>query len=241
MHVDLILQGKGGVGKSLIASLIAQHLRKKGCKLSCVDTDPENATFAGYQALGAETLEIMDGEDINPREFDGLIERIVMAADPEERMVIDSGTSTFLPLCSYLLRNQVVPLLKDSGHSITFHVPITGGQALLDTAEGFAGICSQFKNVPVVVWQNEYFGPVVHEGKKFEESKGFKEFGKRIQAIVTIPALQVDTFGYDFRQMLAARLTFAEADQSPAFTFMARHRLRKIADAIFGQMDRAGL
>ena len=47
----MILQGKGGVGKSFIAATIAQYKASKGQKPLCIDTDPVNSTFHGYKAL----------------------------------------------------------------------------------------------------------------------------------------------------------------------------------------------
>ena len=45
--VHLSLQGKGGVGKSLVASLLAQYFRdRKGMSVRCIDADPVNQTLA---------------------------------------------------------------------------------------------------------------------------------------------------------------------------------------------------
>lgn len=41
----LVLQGKGGVGKSLVSSIIAQYLNQKNYTTICGDTDPVNSTF----------------------------------------------------------------------------------------------------------------------------------------------------------------------------------------------------
>ena len=38
--IHLTLQGKGGVGKSLIAAILAQYLKGKGREVRCIDTDP---------------------------------------------------------------------------------------------------------------------------------------------------------------------------------------------------------
>ena len=52
MHkVHITLQGKGGVGKSLVASLLAQHHLESGTPVVCIDTDPVNATLSGYRAF----------------------------------------------------------------------------------------------------------------------------------------------------------------------------------------------
>ena len=45
--IHMILQGKGGVGKSMIAATLAQWKRAHGEAPLCIDTDPVNATFAG--------------------------------------------------------------------------------------------------------------------------------------------------------------------------------------------------
>ncbi|WP_096704167.1 conjugal transfer protein TraL [Magnetospirillum sp. 15-1] len=239
MEVNFILQGKGGVGKSLIASLLAQYFRPQEQPLLCVDTDPVNATFSGYKAFDVETLNIMDGDDINPRTFDQLIERIMTAE--AGRMIIDNGASTFVPLCSYLLQNDVASLLKEGGHTVRLHSVITGGQALPDTIEGFASLCRNIGTAPVVVWLNEYFGKPVHNGKTFEESKVYEKNKARIHSLVTIPAVKPETFGQDMHKMLTRRVTFDEADASPDFTIMERQRLRMMKRTLFTNMGKAHL
>lgn len=72
-RIHMLLQGKGGVGKSFIASVVAQYKISRGQKPLCIDTDPVNATFFGFQALKVKRLELMDGEEINPRNFDALV------------------------------------------------------------------------------------------------------------------------------------------------------------------------
>lgn len=242
MRVEFILQGKGGVGKSLIASLITQHFQSKGISPLCIDTDPVNATFAGYKAFGAEALNIMDGDDINPRAFDGLVERIAAReGDTEGVAVIDNGAATFVPLCSYLLQNDVVGLLREAGHSVRFHTVITGGQALADTVQGFAGLCRQIPHVPVVVWLNEYFGVPEHNGRTFEQSAAYQSNSHRIHALVTLPAVKAETFGRDVEKMLKSHLTFAEADVSGVFGIMEKQRLRMFWNKLAAQMDKARL
>ena len=40
MTIHITLQGKGGVGKTLVSNLLAQHQISKKTKLVCIDTDP---------------------------------------------------------------------------------------------------------------------------------------------------------------------------------------------------------
>ena len=44
--VHFVLQGKGGVGKSFVASILGQYFQVRGRDVRCFDTDPVNQTFA---------------------------------------------------------------------------------------------------------------------------------------------------------------------------------------------------
>jgi hypothetical protein len=157
--IHLTLQGKGGVGKSLVASILAQYLREKGKEVRCIDTDPVNRTFAQYSALGADRLNLRDEHNrIEQRAFDSLIERFL--AEEAATFVVDSGASTFLPLWHYLLENSALDYLRQNGRRVYVHTVITGGQALLDTLNGFHELAQTTAERNIVVWVNEYFGRV---------------------------------------------------------------------------------
>jgi hypothetical protein len=233
----MILQGKGGVGKSFIAATVAQYKASKGQKPLCIDTDPVNSTFHGYKALGVRRLQIMDGDEINSRNFDTLVELVAASKDD---VIIDNGAASFVPMSHYLLSNQVPALLQQMGHDLVIHTVITGGQALLDTVNGFAQLVSQFPEEALfIVWLNPYWGPIEHEGKRFEQMKAYTANKDRISAIVQIPNLKEETFGRDLSDMLQERLTFDEALAMASRTIMTRQRLKLVKRQLFGQMDAA--
>jgi hypothetical protein len=227
------------VGKSFIAATLAQYKASKGQKPLCVDTDPVNATFAGYKALGVKRLQIMEGDEINPRNFDTLVE---LVAPSKDDVIIDNGASSFVPLSHYLISNQVPALLADMGHELVVHTVITGGQALLDTVSGFSQLVSQFPTEAIfVVWLNPYWGPIEHEGKGFEQLKAYTANKARVSAIVSIPALKEETYGRDLSDMLQERLTFDEALAMDSLTIMTRQRLKIVKGQLFGQLDSAAV
>jgi CO dehydrogenase nickel-insertion accessory protein CooC1 len=45
------LQGKGGVGKSLVAAILSQYLASRGQDVHGIDTDPVNHTLSEYRDL----------------------------------------------------------------------------------------------------------------------------------------------------------------------------------------------
>lgn len=238
-NIHMVLQGKGGVGKSLIAAALAQYKKGKGQNPLCIDTDPVNATFAGYQALEVRKLNIMEGDEINSRNFDIMVEWLAGATDD---VVIDNGASTFVPLAHYLISNDVGALLAEMGHRLVIHSVVTGGQALVDTLSGFAQLAGQFPApASFVVWLNQYWGPIEHEGRGFEQLKAYKEHKDRVSAILTIPQLKEETYGRDFSEMLQERITFDEALESSTRTIMTKQRLRILREKLFEQMDSAAV
>ena len=235
--IQIILQGKGGVGKTFVASILAQYKIHKGQKPLCIDTDPVNATFAGYNAIGARELKIMDGEEINSRNFDTLIDLIAPSKDD---VIVDNGASSFVQLSHYFISNNVPELLTDMGHQLIIHTVITGGQALLDTVNGFSQLISHFQeNTQFVVWLNPYWGVVEKAGKNFDQMKAYIENKNRVSAIIQIPALKQETYGRDLTDMLQERLTFDEALAMPSRTIMTRQRLKIVRDQLFNQLDNA--
>lgn len=237
--IHMVLQGKGGVGKSMIAAIIAQYKASKDQTPICIDTDPVNATFESYKALNVQRLNIMDDDEINTRNFDALVELIAPSVSD---VIIDNGASSFVPLSHYLISNEVPAVLQDMGHDLAIHTVITGGQALLDTISGFAQLASQYPSGCLfVAWMNPYWGPIEHEGKKFEQMKAYTANKDRVSAIIQIPDLKEETYGRDFSEMLQARLTFKEALEMDSLTIMTRQRLKIIRTQLFGQMDNAAV
>ena len=235
--IHMILQGKGGVGKSMIASMLAQYKATHGQKPLCIDTDPVNATFKGYKALNVRHLTIMDNDEINTRNFDALVELI---APTQSDVIIDNGASSFVPLSHYIISNQVPALLQDMGHEFIIHTIISGGQALPDTTSGFAQLANQFPiECLFVVWLNPYWGPIEHEGKGFEQMKAYTDNKSRISALIQIPALKEETYGRGFADMLQARLTFDEALAMESLTIMTRQRLKIIQTQLFTKLNNA--
>lgn len=236
-EVHLIVQGKGGVGKSLTAAMLAQYLKtaaNEEIPVYCFDTDPVNQTFSRFISLQTEVVKIMTADNIiDTRRFDSLIEKMIEA---DGMAVVDNGAATFVPLMSYMAENHVDELLKESGVRMILHVPVMGGQALEDCAVGLAQTAAAI-DAEIVVWLNDYHGIVqLPNGKKFTDLPVYKDSKSKIIGIVHLPRRNPDTFGKDIQAMTAANLTFIEADTSPDFGIMTRQRLRTVQRDLFAQL-----
>ena len=221
-----IMQGKGGVGKSLVASLLFQYLQKRGFKVLGCDTDPVNTSFAAYKGFEVRILDIMEGDDIAPGRFDELIEYIFSVPE-EAQMVVDIGASCFVALCSYLKKNAALDYLQRNGHEVTIHTVIIGGQSLVETLSNLRSLARHFYDVPLVVWLNPFFGEITLDGVSFENFKVYREVASSVKAIIEMPKGS-SLFQRTFAEMLTRHETFEESIKNPETSVMDRHRLKMI-------------
>lgn len=236
--VHFVLQGKGGVGKSFIAALLAQYLHQFDLKVICFDTDPVNQTFSRYQRLNVQSINILtEHKNIDASCFDALIETLIMH---DGLAVIDNGASTFVPLMSYMRENEVVPLLQEAGVQVVIHVPLQAGQGLPDTLTGLNTVLTDFP-CEVVVWLNHYWGRVETQGKTFEQWNIAKNNAEQIAGVIELSNYNPDTYGRDILKMTSNHLTFQEVLHSSEFTLMPKQRLKKVQRDVFEQLAVQGI
>ncbi|ADN62022.1 P31 (plasmid) [Xylella fastidiosa subsp. fastidiosa GB514] len=179
----------------------------------------------------------MNGSKINERNFDHLMERLMTE---EGIFVVDNGASSFVPLSNYLIENNAISMLKESGRNVFIHSVLTGGQALMDTLAGFKSLAEQADTNNIVIWLNEYFGAIEANGKTFTEMKVYTENAHKVRGIVRIIERNQDTFGKDMEVMASKKLTFSEVLSGTDFTLMAKQRIKTVQRELNEQLDAIG-
>ena len=232
-QINFILQGKGGVGKSVCSALLAQYKKSKSGEFPlCIDLDPINTSFKNFKAFKVEAPHILDEEkqNISQVAFDDVISKLLEA----EESIVDAGTMTFTPLCGYLKSNDTFSLLaggdgKDNiDNEIYVHVPIVAGEMFNDTIQGLQTILELPGPFQIIVWLNPMNGKVEESFNKTEVSQHEKITGN-----VTLPVLMSDTFGRDFKALLESKRTFEEALDDEKLSIIIRHRLKRIQKMTF--------
>jgi hypothetical protein len=235
--VHFILQGKGGIGKTLVSTILAQWLAPKDTRpLRCYDTDQENPTFSRYKAMNVKHVPVMtDTRTIDPKRFDALM---IDLLEEDGNCVIDNGANSFSPLMAYLLENDCFGLLQESGRKVYIHTIVGGGDTLHDTATGFVST-AKATAVPLVLWENEHFGKLASaSGKLFTESQSYADFADRVRGRVVLAARNPDTFGADLKKMNMGRLTVDEVRASDKFNVMEKQRIKVVFRELFEQLDK---
>lgn len=235
--VHFILQGKGGIGKTLVSTILAQWMKTKDpASLRCYDTDQENTTFSRYKAMDVKHVPVMtDARTIDPKRFDALM---IDLLETDGNCVIDNGANSFSPLMGYLLENQAFDLLQESGRTVYIHSIVGGGDTLHDTASGFVST-AQSTSTPIVLWENEHFGLLqTPTGRVFTESQTFIDNAGRVIGRIRLAQRNSDTFGADIKKMNTGRLTLDEVIQSEKFNIMEKQRIKVVYRDIFDQLDK---
>ena len=233
--VHVVLQAKGGVGKSYVAAILAPYCLSRQWTARCFDTDPGNATLAQYKALAVEHVGdlIQDGV-INQKGFDPLIEKLLSG---DGAAIVDTGASTFLPFWNYVLENEILPLLASQDRHVYLHCVVTGGQAMTDTLNGLNRLAQTTGQKAIIVWLNEFFGEVREGNRPFEQFKLAQDLAPKLVGSVLIRKRNPDTFEDDVQQMLRSRLTFDEVMTAVDFSLVSKQRLRIVRRELFEQLD----
>ena len=233
--VHLVLQGKGGVGKSFVSAILAQYFRTKSAPVHCLDTDPVNATFAQYRRLDAEHLKVLKRGTVNEKHFDMFVERVCRG---QGVFIVDTGATTFVPIWNYILENEILDFFRVHERRAFVHSVVTGGQAMADTLNGLERLAQTTSEKNVIVWLNEYFGELIKDGKSFEEFDISENYKRKLLGTVVIRERNPHTYGDDVRQMLERRLTFEDAIKDESFFLVSKQRLAIVRRDLFEQLDR---
>lgn len=242
MKVHVILQGKGGVGKSYIAVMFSQYLMSVGKTVKGLDTDPNNATFYGFKGIDVSRVNILnDFKEIEPVLFDEMINLILAAHENgTDDVVIDSGSSGYISLVGYLRDNNVFSLLNERNIETVIHTVVVSGAAMVETLNQLVELHVNLAEyqAPFVVWLNPLDGPIENRGQRFTEFKAYEDVRQDVRAVIELPYYRQE-FGRDITQMFKRKMTFDEIRLSPEFMFMSKARLDQIRRGYFFNIENA--
>ena len=244
MAVHFILQPKGGVGKSYVASILAQYLIEKNISVEGFDLDPSNPTFSEYATLPVARFNLLEdkkglGQDqvrqIDNNKFNAFTEAI-QNAEAGTELIVDCGSSAFIPVINFLKRFRIEEWFASLNHPVV-HSIIKGGGEMLETLEATDTLLKQFPESPFVLWLNEYQFPVSIQGKQFIDTSLFKAHSKRIIDVIPLPQYTSGFLSGDLDKMIEARLTLKEALEKGAFNILSQRALFLYKKDLWERLD----
>ena len=233
--MNIVMQGKGGVGKSLVAALLFQFLHEKqlkqqGCPVLGVDLDALANTFSV----------LIDGKAIKLGEAD--FDKTVLFALDGDAMVLDVGSCYYPSYPCFLFDNNVFELLQNNGIGVTIHIPVVSGASMAATISVMVAILNQFPaSCRFVVWKNGYFDGL-SPGIDFTKLPGLDDFMPKVTAICELP-LQDQATEKAIQLMLTHNYNLlfsaveASPDDDPVFGVLNKQRIARFKAGIFGQLE----
>src|SRR5688572_26368776 len=113
-RLDLILNGKGGVGKSFFAVNFVQFLKDKGIAHVAIDSDNENSTLKRFHP----DTRFLDLE--NRRELDG----IFGALEKSNLVVVDCRAASTDLFIDYFTEIDLAAVLSALNAALTLAIPV---------------------------------------------------------------------------------------------------------------------
>ncbi|WP_138514978.1 mobilization protein [Rhodoferax bucti] len=122
--INFIGGEKGGVGKSVVARLLAQHFIDKGRAFTGFDTDRSHTSFTRFYADYAAPVVVdsYEGLDLIAAQFEDM-----PAHGVQPHIIVDLAAQTAAPLARWVKDSDLVSLMASMGITVNFwHVADAG-------------------------------------------------------------------------------------------------------------------
>lgn len=123
--IHLIGGEKGGVGKSVVARLLAQYMIDHKIPFTGFDTDRSHGALMRYYAGYASPTVIDSYESL-----DAIIE--AAASDPAKHILVDLAAQTFHPLARWIDESGVIELAAELGITLNYWNVMDSGKDSVD-------------------------------------------------------------------------------------------------------------
>ncbi len=214
-QIHLIGGEKGGVGKSMVARLLAQYFIDQKMPFVGFDTDRSHGALLRYYAGYASPV-VADRYEA----LDAIIESA--AEQPGRRVLVDLAAQTHAPLVKWIEDSGVLDLADVSGVSLTYWHVMDAGR---DSVDLLARLLGQFgPRLRYVLVRNQLRGDDFSQLDKSGEQARALAFGARVITLKHLhdPVVQkIDAANASF---WAARNNTAK--DGPGLGLMERQRLK---------------
>jgi hypothetical protein len=218
-RLDLILNGKGGVGKSFFAVNFVQFLKDRGIAHIAIDSDNENSTLKRFHP-DTRFLDLN-----NRRELDGIFTTLEKA----NLVVMDCRAASTDLFIDYFAEIDLSAVLSELGTALTLVMPVNHES---DSVDQIQRLADQFgKKCGYVAVRNAAHSESFALFESSEVRGQLKEkFGGREISMARLQDWLVEALN-------AENLTITAATKHPAFSLLDRQRLQAWQRKLYTEID----
>lgn len=218
-RLDLILNGKGGVGKSFFAVNFVQFLKDKGIAHVAIDSDNENSTLKRFHP----DTRFLDLD--NRRELDS----IFSALEKSNLVVMDCRAASTDLFIEYFAEIDLPAVLMAMGAALTLVMPVNHES---DSVDQIQRLADQFaKQCSYVVVRN-----AAHSDSfaLFDSSEVRAQLKDRLGGReILMPRMQ----DWLVESLNAENVTVTSATRHPVFGLLDRQRLQTWQRRLYAQIE----
>jgi hypothetical protein len=217
----LILNGKGGVGKSFFAVNLVQFLKDKGIAHIAIDSDNENSTLKRFHS-DARFLDLD-----NRRELDG----IFAALEKSNLVVMDCRAASTDLFIDYFTEIDLPAVLAALGSTLTLVIPVNHEADSVDQVQRLADLFG--KQASYVVVRNAAHSDsfALFESSEVRAQLRDKLGGREI-AMTRLQDWLVEALN-------AESVTITAAAKHPSFSLLDRQRLQTWQRKLYAEIESA--
>ncbi|MDR3326122.1 MAG: hypothetical protein LBS66_02270 [Rhodospirillaceae bacterium] len=217
MIIELTLQSRGGVGKTIVSAILTQYFQLLNRSLFCIDADILNPNFSKFKNLNAELFTL--GMDTSNDDWKQLILR---AEDiNSEHLIIDIPSSLYIPIWSQLTKGRA---LANLNHEVRFHYLFINTEI---DENGLSKIVDNFLAEPIVVW--------IHHNLNETKTRELLSNKYGINKFIYLSKR------YDLKKIFTNHLTFKEIIKSSTLSIYTKQNIILMLRELYQQMEEAGL
>jgi cellulose biosynthesis protein BcsQ len=218
-RLDLILNGKGGVGKSFFAVNFVQFLKDKGIAHVAIDSDNENSTLKRFHP-DTRFLDLN-----NRRELDGIFD----ALEKTSLVVMDCRAASTDLFIDYFTEINLSAVLSELDTALTLVMPVNHES---DSVDQIQRLTDQFgKKCGYVVVRNAAHSESFALFESSEVRAKLKDkLGGREIAMSRLQDWLVESLN-------ARNLTITAATEHPALSLLDRQRLQTWQRKLYTEIE----
>ena len=221
---------KGGVGKSVMARILAQYFIDHGLPFLGFDGDRTHGALLRFYSTYASPLQVDDYESL-----DRLVDLAIR--EPERKLLVDLAAQTQLPLARWITESRLLELAPDLKLNLVYwHVMDNG----FDSVELLRGFLDQFgQKIGLVLVLNQV------RGERFDllEASGQRaraqELGARIMPLQRLADATIQKIDANSRSFWAAMNNGAGPDAT--LGLLEQQRLWVWMKRAYEEIERVGV
>ncbi|HXP63470.1 MAG TPA: hypothetical protein VN829_23405 [Dongiaceae bacterium] len=229
-NIHLIGGEKGGVGKSLVARVLAQYLIDKQLPFLGFDTDRSHGALMRFYAGFASPVLVDRYEAL-----DTIVEAAV--AQPDRRILVDLAAQTHESLVKWVDESGVLELAEGAGLALYYWHVMDGGK---DSVDLLSKLLDQFANrLRYVLVLNQLRGDDFSLLKQSGEQARALALGARTISIKRLHESAIQKIDARSTSFWAAKN--AAEKESTGLGLMDRQRVKMWLQAAYGEIDAVGV